>query len=381
MAADLPLDFDTLRFLWWGILGFLLIGFAVMDGFDLGLAALLPFIARNDIERRVLLETVEPVWDGNQVWFILGGGAAFAAWPLLYAASFSGFYGAMFLVLAAFILRPVGFMYRNKLADPRWRSLWDWALFIGGVVPALVFGIAFGNLLQGVPFHFDDSLRVFYTGSFFGLLNPFALLCGVVSLVMLVMHGAVYIVLKTENPMAGRAKSVAAYGALGLLVLFTLAGLWITYGIEGFVITSQMAHDGPSNPLYKSVALKTGAWLDNYTVHPFLMAAPLAVYGGALATVFLLWKNRPGLGFITSALAVSGVIATAGVSLFPFLMPSASAPGSSLTVWDTSSSHMTLFVMLVATLFFMPLIIAYTSWVFRVLRGKVTAEHLEDESY
>jgi cytochrome d ubiquinol oxidase subunit II len=177
------------------LLGVLLIGFAMTDGFDMGVGALLPFVAATDVERRVAINTVGPVWEGNQVWFILGGGAIFAAWPPLYAVSFSGFYLAMFVVLAALIVRPVAFKYRSKRDCVRWRSGWDWALFVGGAIPALLFGVAVGNVLQGVPFNLTDDLHPLYPGGtfaskFIGLLNPFALLAGVVSLAMLLTHGA-----------------------------------------------------------------------------------------------------------------------------------------------------------------------------------------------
>src|SRR5712671_7806168 len=151
------LDYETLRLIWWSLLGVLLVAFAVMDGFDLGVAMLYRFLSRNDDERRVLLETIEPVWEGNQVWLVLGGGAIFAAWPILYATSFSGFYTAMLLVLLALILRPVSFAFRGKLSSPVWRNTWDWTLFISGLVPSLVFGVAFGNYLLGVPFQFDET--------------------------------------------------------------------------------------------------------------------------------------------------------------------------------------------------------------------------------
>ncbi len=170
-------EYEILRFIWWALLGILLIGFAIMDGFDLGTAALLPFVARNDVERRVTINTVGPVWEGNQVWFILGGGAIFAAWPALYAASFSGFYLAMFLVLATLILRPAGFKYRSKVESPRWRTFWDYALFAGGIVPALVFGVAFGNLFEGVPFGFDGDLRMHSTITLFSAAQSFRASC------------------------------------------------------------------------------------------------------------------------------------------------------------------------------------------------------------
>src|SRR5271168_3707263 len=175
------LSLDSLRLIWWALLGILLIGFAIMDGFDLGAAILLPFVAKTDGERRVVINSVGPVWEGNQVWLILGGGAIFAAWPTLYAVAFSGFYLAMFLVLCALIVRPVAFKFRSKLTNPNWRSIWDWALFVCGAVPSLVFGVAFGNVIEGAPFRFDDTMRMTYEGTLLGLLNPFALSCGLVS--------------------------------------------------------------------------------------------------------------------------------------------------------------------------------------------------------
>jgi cytochrome d ubiquinol oxidase subunit II len=204
------LDYEILRLIWWLLLGTLLIGFSVMDGFDLGAAMLLPFVARTDKERRLVINTIGPVWEGNQVWLILGAGAIFAAWPILYAVAFSGFYLAMFLALAALILRPVSFKFRSEIENPRWRTFWDYALFISGVVPALIFGVAVGNALRGVPFRFDDTLRMTYEGDLFGLLNPFALLCGLVSCAMLVMHGGAYLALKADQPVADRAAGLRA---------------------------------------------------------------------------------------------------------------------------------------------------------------------------
>ena len=173
------MDYEVLRIIWWLLLGVLLAGFAMMDGFDLGVAALLPFLGRSDMERRVIINTIGPVWEGNQGWLVLGAGAIFAAWPILYAVAFSGFYIAMLLVLLTIgIIRPVAFKYRSKLANKKWRYTWDTLLSFSGLAGSLLFGVAMGNVLLGVPFHFDDTLRNFYTGSFFDLLNPFAILCG-----------------------------------------------------------------------------------------------------------------------------------------------------------------------------------------------------------
>ena len=219
------LDYETLRVIWWLLLGVLLIGFAITDGFDLGLGATFRFLGRTDAERRVLLESIEPVWEGNQVWFILGGGAVFAAWPLLYAASFSSLYLAMFLLLVALILRPVGFGFRNKLTNPSWRSAWDWALTVSGAVPALLFGVAFGNLFLGLPFHFDSLQRPVYSGGFFNLLYPFALLGGVISLSMIILHGATYAAMKVGEPMGARAKVLGRIASAVFVLAFIGAGV------------------------------------------------------------------------------------------------------------------------------------------------------------
>ncbi|GAB2509084.1 cytochrome d ubiquinol oxidase subunit II [Pseudoxanthomonas sangjuensis] len=370
-ASMIPLDYATLRLVWWLLLGILLIGFAVMDGFDLGVAALLPWVARSDSERRVVLNVIGPVWEGNQVWLILGGGAIFAAFPALYAVSFSGFYLAMCLILLALILRPVGFKFRSKVADPRWRALWDWALFVGGAVPALVFGVAMGNVLLGVPFHFDADLRPVYSGGFFGLLTPFAVLCGLVSVAMLVTHGAGMLALKTEGAIAGRARRYGSVAAVVAALLFALAGAWVVLGLPGYAVVGALDPAGPSNPLNKQVAIEAGAWLANYKAMPWTALFPLLGIGGALLASALLYGGRAGWAFIASALSIAGIILTEGLTVFPFLLPSSIDPQSSLTLWDASSSHMTLFIMLLAVLVFLPIVLAYTAWVFRVLRGKV----------
>ncbi len=374
------LDYETLRLIWWAVLGTLLVGFALTDGFDLGVGAIFRFVGRNDEERRALLRSVEPVWEGNQVWFILGGGAVFAAWPLLYATSFSALYLAMFLVLVALILRPVGFTFRDKLVAPRWRSVWDAALTVGGAVPALLFGVAFGNLFLGVPFHFDALQRPIYTGGFLNLLHPFALLAGVVSLSMLILHGAAYAALKVGDPMSRRACAAGRLAAVVFALSFIAAGIWLASGIEGQRILSGADPLGPSNPLSKTVALATGAWLDNFRAHGLLWLAPAGALLAALAAEGLLGARRHGAAFVASCLVQAGTILTAGIALFPFLMPSSTQPDHGLTVWDASSSARTLFIMLIAVIVFLPIVLAYTTWVFRVLRGRVTLETVRRHS-
>ena len=366
--------YEILRLIWWALLGVLLMGFAVMDGFDLGTAALLPFVARSDTERRIAINTVGPVWEGNQVWFILGGGAIFAAWPMLYAASFSGFYLAMFLVLATLILRPAGFKFRSKIGEPRWRTFWDWALFAGGVVPATVFGVAFGNLFEGVPFGFDPDMHMHSSITLLSLLNPFALLCGLVSLSMIVFHGASWLNLKSSGMVKTRAANAMLFAGIAFIVLFTLGGVWLGQ-IEGYQIVGMIPHDGPSNPLLKVVVRVPHGWFANLSAHPALLLTLVAAYAGCGLAILL--RRMPGLSFLCSMLVPAATIATAGSALFPFLLPSSSEPNSSLTVWDASSSQLTLAVMLGAVAVFLPIILFYTSIVYRVMRGPVTAANIE----
>ncbi|KTD63458.1 cytochrome d ubiquinol oxidase subunit II [Legionella shakespearei] len=370
------LDYETLRIIWWLLLGILLIGFAIMDGFDLGVAIWLPWFAKTDVERRILINAVGPTWEGNQVWFILGGGAIFAAWPDLYALSFSGFYLAMLVVLLSLILRPVGFKYRSKLDNPIWRSTWDWLLFIGGFVPALIFGVAVGNVLQGVPFHYDTSLRVIYTGTFLQLLNPYALCTGILSVLMLAMHGAFFIRIKTEGVLQQKAKHGARYAALLMIILFVIMGFW-THSMDGYILKNVMPHDGPSNPLYKEAGIQASAWFINYKTVPITLLVPLLSVICALLAILLI--NKTLIAFVFSSLSVGSLIATVGVSMFPFILPSSTHPAHSLTVWDSSSSQLTLLIMLIATVIFLPVILAYTAWVYRVLRGKVNEKTISEQ--
>ncbi|WP_440958950.1 cytochrome d ubiquinol oxidase subunit II [Oceanicaulis sp. LC35] len=379
---DIPLSYELLRVIWWALLGVLLIGFAVTDGFDLGVAGLLPFVARTDTERRIAINTVGPTWEGNQVWLILGGGAIFAAWPLVYAVSFSSFYLAMFVVLAALILRPVGFKYRSKRNDPRWRSFWDWALFIGGFVPALIFGVAVGNVLVGAPFRMNDDMRIFWDGNFFGLLNPFALLCGLLSVTMLFLHGAAWLSMKAEyGPVRDRARTFAPIFAFASIALFALAGAWVAFGDLGYQVTNTVAPDGPANPRLTETVREGGAWLANYGRYPWMILAPVLGFGGAVLALFGLRSNSEALTFIGSKLSVVGIISTVGLSMFPFILPSSIDPNASLTVWNASSSHTTLFVMLIVTAIFLPIVLAYTAWAFKVMWGRVTTEQVESGDY
>lgn len=372
------LDYEVLKFIWWVFVGVLLIGFAITDGMDMGVGNLLPFLGKNDNERRLIINTVGPHWDGNQVWLITAGGAIFAAWPAVYAAAFSGFYVAMLLVLFALFFRPVGFDYRSKLGDKRWRKAWDWGLFAGGAIPSLVFGVVFGNLLLGVPFHLDEMLRAYYTGSFFQLLNPFALLAGIVSFALLTMHGGIWLQMRTAGEISERVKGYILWTGVVAMAAFAVAGIWLVIGIDGYTIVSQPATDSLPNPLAKTVELGTSAWTSNYSDYPLTMLFPALGFGGVILAIFSSRGNHPGWGFVSSSLAITGVIMTAGVSLFPFVMPSSTSLVSSLTIWDAPSSHLTLMVMFWAVVIFLPIVIGYTVWNYRKMWGKLSVEEMQD---
>lgn len=374
------MDYEILRLIWWVLIGVLMIGFAIMDGYDLGTANLLPFITKNDTDRRIMINAVAPHWDGNQVWLITAGGALLAAWPSIYATAFSGFYWALVLVLFTLLIRPMAFDYRSKLDDQRWRDAWDWGLFASGAVPSLVFGVAFGNFFMGFGFELDELMRSSFSSSFFSLLNPFSILCGLVSVSMLTMQGAVWQKLRAGNPIRERAALVSRYAAIATLVTFALAGLW-TANLDGYVITSAIDTNGPSNPLGKTVEVVSGAWMNNFSLYPWMMIAPALAFTGALGVLALSGTRQDGLGFVFSSLTQAGVITTAGFSLFPFVLTSSTNPAMSFTLWDGTSSYLTLAIMTVVAAVFVPTILGYTTWCFYKMWGRMTAEHITEQDH
>ncbi|MEM6913027.1 MAG: cytochrome d ubiquinol oxidase subunit II [Pseudomonadota bacterium] len=379
---DLLFSYEVLRITWWVLLGVLLIGFAIADGFDMGAAALLPLVTRTDEERRVVINTVGPVWEGNQVWFILGGGAIFAAWPALYAVSFSGFYLAMFLVLFMLILRPVAFKYRSKRESAVWRRNWDIAITVSGLVPPVIFGVAVGNALIGVPFTFDSDLRPGYEGGLLGLLNPPALLCGFVSLTMILAQGASWLQLKADDVIAERARQLGGHIAIGAAILFAVGGVFVAGGLlGGYQLQTVPDYAGASFPLSKLVLPSDTAWLNNYERAPILLLAPILGVVGMLTAAFGFRAKYAVLTFIASSIGILGIIGTVGVSMFPFILPSSLDPNHSLMVFDASSSQATLRNMLVATTIFLPLILLYTAWVYKVLFGRITITDVKNADH
>lgn len=370
------IDYTTLKMVWWLLVGVLWLGFAMTEGFDMGVGMLLPFVGKTDEERRVAINAVAPHWDGNQVWLILAAGAIFAAWPIVYATTFSGFYLALMLMLFSLFFRPVGFDYRSKLQNKQWRNTWDWGLFISGIVPPLILGVAFGNLFLGVPFHYDDYLRSYYDGNFFGLLHPFAVLSGLLAIAMFAMHGGAYLMMRCGGDVYERTRKYTQYAALAVLAIFVIEGIWLYFGIDGYAITSTIDTGAPANPLGKTVEITAGAWFSNYSEYPLTVIAPLVGIGSAALVYLFVRMRRPALAFLFTTFSMFGIILTGAFSLFPFILPSNTHPGHSLTIWDAASSELTLSIMLVATVLFVPVILFYTVWCYAKLWGSYSVEDI-----
>ena len=374
------IDYEIVRAIWWLLIGVVLIGFVITDGFDMGVGILLPFIGKTDTERRIMINAIAPHWDGNQVWLITGGAGIFAAWPMAYAVSFSGFYIAMILVLCALFFRPIGFDYRSKLENSKWRNMWDIAIFLGSFVPALVLGVAFGNLLEGVPFRFDNGYRAFYDGSFFGLLNPFAILAGIVSLMLIVAHGGAWLQMKTSGELYLRARKATQVASLIMLIAFVLAGVWVAFGIHGYEVTSSIDPNGVSNPLNKTVSTDV-SWLKNYMNYPILWIVPALGVLLPLLTILFSSLNRNGLVFLSSVLTIACVLFTYGIATFPFIIPSSIMPNASLTIWDATSSQLTLNIMFGVVLIFLPIVLFYTIWSYIKMFGRLDENHIENNKH
>ncbi len=327
--------------LWFILITVLFIGFFVLEGFDYGVGILLPFLGRNDNERRVIVNTIGPFWDGNEVWLLTAGGAMFAAFPNWYATLFSGFYLALFIILLALIVRGVSFEFRSKAANPRWRSLWDWCAFIGSAVPALLWGVAVANLLRGVAI--DASMT--YVGSFLDLLNPYALLGGLLTLALFTLHGALYLELRTDGPIRERAQKVARW-------------LWLPTTLIA------VAFVGFS-------AVETAMFEETNVVR---LAALIGAVGGLLFVGASIFMRRYGRAFSGTAVTLLSVVVLAFATLYPRVMPSSLGPQYDLTIYNASSSEYTLGVMSIIALTLVPIVLLYQGWSYYMFRKRVTTE-------
>jgi len=373
------MDYELLKLIWWGLVAFMVIGFVVMDGFDLGIGILLPFLAKTDDERRVLLNSVGPTWEGNQVWLIAGAGALFAAWPVVYAAAFSTLYVPFMFLLFGLFLRPVGFDYRSKLTSPTWRKNWDRALFIGGLLPTIMLGGTLGFMIQGSPFRFDNEMHIFYGE--FHLNLPLLLSTMVMSIILLVLHGAAFLQTKTEGILRKRAQQTVHIFAYLSVVIMVLVAIITAKTVTGYNIAEQISPNTLITPLMKTVVIAEHGWLENYYQNPLLCIIPLLALLMPILTLIFNQRNRSIAAFLATGSTCAFMLLTVGSALFPFVLPSSLDPTSSITLWDGTSSKLTLLIMLGIVLFMMPVNLFYTSWVYRVMRGKVTTQQINDNGH
>jgi cytochrome d ubiquinol oxidase subunit II len=342
---------EYLQITWFALWGLLWAVYFMLDGFVLGTGILHNFIAKNDTEKRVVINTVGPVWNGNEVWLLTAGGATFAAFPTTYALMFSYLYTALLLLLFALIIRGVSFEFRGKSDDPRWASAWDKAILAGSFLPALLFGVAFGNIFRGLPMDAGG-----YHGSLFALLNPYGLVTGVLFVCLFTMHGALYLSLKTTDDLRERAKSIAGkmWG-----VLLAVAVIFLVY-------------------TYFATRL-----FENYISSPLLFVIPLIAVAGLVGIRVFYAQGYLFRSFISSCVTIVFVCFTGIAGLFPNLIPSNLDTKYSMTIYNSSSSSLTLSIMTVVALIFVPIVIAYKIWVYRIFKGPVTAEEVlaDTEAY
>ena len=366
-------DYETFRIVWWAILGLACIGFAVSCGFDLGVVLLLPYLGDNESDRVTIIDTVSITWIGSQVWLVLVVGVLFSAWPLAFSITFSSLYLVLLFILFSFLLRPLGIVYRSELSSLKWRQILDKVVFIEALVATLFFGIALGNLFVGIPFHLENDMLIVYLGNIWGLLNPFGLLIGLLSLSLFIMQGAIYLQMKTEGTLNQRAKSIALRFTILTLVIFALAGFFVSF-MDGYHISSKMFSSDVSNPLLKTVRREPGLWLDNYGHFSKLWLIPFSTFISGYIVLVLSRINRPASAFLFSLIVAATMIITAGCTLFPFLSPSTISLNSSLTIWDSSASYKTLSIMFWMMVILLPLVLLYVGWVYKVLCRNKTVE-------
>lgn len=370
-------EYETLKVIWWGIMCFIAIAFAITGGIDIGVNFLLPIVGKDDNQRRMIMNSIGPTWEGNQVWLITFGAGLFAIWPSAYATAFSSLYYALMLVVLVLILRPPGFDYRSKIAAKIWRDTWDFCLFGSSIILAIIFGVAIGNLFIGIPFYFDADLHSIYTGNFLTLLSPQAIIFGLVSMCMCTLQGALFLQCKLEDDLAQRAKRIVKFTGIGFIVTFIAGGV-IATSMHGYKILAIPDLNTGFSATQKIVEKVPAGWLNNYTNHHLLWLMPIIVIIATRIAMRLSKYDKPVGALIINSLGIVFTVLTAAAALFPFIVPSSLMPNHGLTIWDACSSSLTLEWSLYATITTLPIVLIYTSWVYRVMRGKVQLQH---ESY
>lgn len=391
---------DILQVASWFVVGFFIFLVAATMGFDFGIGILSKFVGKNDYEKRAIINTISPTWDGSQVWFISAGGAIFAIWPQVYASSFSGLYIAILLVLWGLFLRPPAFEYRKKIDSAKWRNTWDWTLLLGSSIPMIVMGVAVGNLFLGFPLSYDDTARLTYGAvtnghyqsmwiTLINLLTPFALLFGVFALVLSLMHGAAYAKLRTAGVLRDRFRSITTVAASVYIVLFLIAAVWLMF-IPGFQYAANANLVNMSDALYhpfsSAIISREHTWYYNfYQIQTVWMwIAPILAVVGAILVIKFNKQDRDGYAFSASMASIFGAVMTFGFALFPFIMPSTNDSGEfSLTVWNASSSQTSLIGLLCAEAIIVPIVFGYTYFVYKKMWAngrRITVEEVKANS-
>ncbi|MFC6276671.1 cytochrome d ubiquinol oxidase subunit II [Psittacicella hinzii] len=378
------LSFEVLQFIWWVLVIVLLSGFIIIDGFDLGALALNPVIAKTEEERRIVINTIAPHWDGNQVWLLLGGGAIFAAWPEVYATSFSGFYLGMVLILFALFFRPVGLEYRHKFELEKHRRAVDWSLAWSGFAPALVTGVALGNVLLGVPFEFDSIGRSFYGPgtlwilNLLKLLNPFGLLVGLLCLCVVLTQGANWVALRTDrtSELYARATKAGSVFSLAVFVLAVVTAIALAF-ISGYHLDKNMLILDATT----DAVSRTSSWYANYTANPVLFVFPVLALVMYLASARSAKNGRNAFAFITSSCGVLLLFVTYAITLFPFILPSSIAPHQSLTIFNATSSQLTLNVMFWVAIVVVPIVLIYTVWAYYKMWTRLSTKTVTENTH
>src|SRR3989344_5898117 len=366
------------QLVWWVLIGAVLFLLALTMGFDLGVGALLPFFGSNETQRRVILNTIGGTWAGNQIWLVFGGGAIFAVWPRVYAMSFSGFYLAMLFFLWALFFRPITMEWRKKIDSVAWRSRLDWSLSICSGFVAFAIGLLLGNILQGVPFHYENQFHMIYAGNFWDLFNPFALLCGFISLSMLLTHGCTYLQMTADEVLAKKARQWAIVFAFLFVVGFACAGIWAYQFINGYELMKAASIDHPTMNEVNRIAQ---GLVHNYEDYPWMILAPLVGGLGSFISALGSKIKIAVIAFMGSSFMCLGAIGTVGFSLFPFIIPSSSHPAESLTIWNSSSSLYSLNALLWVVIIMLPLVLAYTFYVYSKMAHRILCREIESDGH
>ena len=352
----------------WGLLGLFVIGFVLVNGIELGVSLLLPFLNVSEQQRGVIVAKLAVPSAGNQAWLALTIAVLFVGWPTVYAALFSSFQSLLLLTLLALFVRPIGFYFRSQIANDAWRQKWDKALFVSGLLPAALLGLMAGNLLKGVPFHLASDMHIAFLGSFSGLFSPFAALVSATCVALLASYGALYLQTHSQDALYQRSKSLAMSSGIGFMLLFILVGMWITR-LEGYHVTTEIVPTGVSNPLTKFVKRGEGLWLDNYEHEPSLWALPVLAALAWIVALVLSRLDQAKWALLASAVTITLVLLILGVSMFPFLAPSNISLNSSLTIWDASASQITLTALLWLGGLLLPVMAISTRWLYRFAAG------------